>query len=55
MLIAMSCLLCACGGGENAEPQLPPSEEAVTQVRACAPLGKQWRRDIDRDYQMRKK
>ena len=29
--------------------------EAVTQIRACAPLGKQWRRDIDRDYQMRKK
>ena len=29
--------------------------DAVTQIRACAPLGKQWREDIDRDYQKRKK
>ena len=29
--------------------------EAVTQIRACAPLGMKWREDIDRDYQKRKK
>ena len=28
--------------------------EAVTQVRACAPLGQAWRKEIDRDYQKRK-
>ncbi|MBE6657803.1 MAG: VWA domain-containing protein [Ruminococcaceae bacterium] len=27
---------------------------AVTQVRACEPLGTEWRKDIDRDYQKRR-
>ena len=28
--------------------------EAVSQIRACAPLGQAWRSEIDRDYQKRK-
>ena len=43
ILIAMSCLLCACGGGESAEPQLPPSEEPIVLERVilecAAPRG----------------
>ncbi len=28
--------------------------EAVTQIRACAPLGNAWRREIDQDYKKRR-
>ena len=41
----------ACGTQKN----YAAVSDAVTQIRACAPLGKQWRGDIDRDYQKRKK
>ena len=41
----------ACGTQKN----YAAVSDAVTQIRACAPLGKQWREDIDRDYQKRKK
>ena len=41
----------ACGTQKN----YAAVSDAVTQIRACAPLRKQWREDIDRDYQKRKK
>jgi len=40
----------ACGTQKN----YAAVSEAVSQVRACAPLGKEWRREIDSDYQKRK-
>lgn len=29
--------------------------DAVTQIRACAPLNNNWRRELDRDFNMRKR
>lgn len=40
----------ACGTQKN----YAAVSEAVTQVRACAPLGNDWREEIDRDYKKRR-
>lgn len=41
----------ACGTQKN----YAAVSEAVTQLRACAPLGNAWRQEIDRDYKKRGK
>ena len=41
----------ACGTQKN----YAAVSEAVTQLRACAPLGNAWRQEIDRDYKTRGK
>ena len=41
----------ACGTQKN----YAAVSEAVTQLRACAPLGNAWREDIDQDYKQRRK
>lgn len=40
----------ACGTQKN----YAAVSDAVTQVRACAPLGNDWRQEIDRDYKKRR-